>query len=160
VEVEEVINKLIKYLIQLFSAVLFSGCVPTQWKVAQIILIMKLGKPPNDLTSYQPISFLPIASKILENLLLKLVSVAEDNGFIPDHQFGFRKRHSTREQMHLIVQWIIETLENKQYCSAAFLDMSQVFDKIWHVRLLYKLRPFLSLNYFILLKSHLYSTFS
>jgi hypothetical protein len=59
----------IKYLTQLFIAVLLTGYFLAQWKVAQIIL--KPGKPPNKLTSYQPISLLPIASEVFETLLLK-----------------------------------------------------------------------------------------
>jgi hypothetical protein len=42
----------IKYLTQLFNAVLLKGYFPAQWKAAQIILILKPGKPPNELTSY------------------------------------------------------------------------------------------------------------
>jgi hypothetical protein len=41
----------IKYLAQLFNAVLLKGYFPAQWKVVQIILILKPGKPPNELTS-------------------------------------------------------------------------------------------------------------
>jgi hypothetical protein len=52
----------IKYLTQLFNAVLLKGNFPAQWKVAQIILILKPGKPPNELTSYWPIRLLPIVS--------------------------------------------------------------------------------------------------
>jgi hypothetical protein len=61
----------IKYLTQLFNAVLLKGYFPAQWKAAQIILILKLGKPPNELTSYWPISPLPIVSKVFEKLFLK-----------------------------------------------------------------------------------------
>jgi hypothetical protein len=57
----------IKYLAELFNAVLLKGYVPAQWKVAQVILILKPGKSPNELTSYQPISLLPIVSKVCEN---------------------------------------------------------------------------------------------
>jgi hypothetical protein len=73
----------------------------------------------------------------------------------PAHQFGFRKRHTTIEQTHRVVQRIHKALENKQYCSAAFLDMSQAFEKVWHTGLLYKLRQTLPLNYFFL-KSYLH----
>jgi hypothetical protein len=45
----------IKYLIQLFNAVFLKGYFSAQWKVEQIILILKSGKPPNELTSYRPI---------------------------------------------------------------------------------------------------------
>jgi hypothetical protein len=40
-----------KYLTQLFNAALLKGYFPEQWKVAQIILILKPGKPPTELTS-------------------------------------------------------------------------------------------------------------
>jgi hypothetical protein len=90
----------IKYLTQLFSAVLIKGYFPAQWKVTQIILILTPGKP-NKVTSYWPISLLPIAYKVFEKLLLKrLLPVIENNKFIPNHHFGFRQRHSTIEQTH------------------------------------------------------------
>jgi hypothetical protein len=99
-----------------------------------------------------------LLSKVFEKKLLKiLLPVVENNRLIPKHQFGFRQRHSAIEQMHRIVQRINKALENKQYCSAVFLDISQAFDKVWHTGLLYKLRQFLSLNYFLILKSYLHS---
>jgi hypothetical protein len=56
----------IKYLIQLFNAVLLK-----RYFLAQIILILKPGKPPNELISYRPISLLPIVSKVFEKMPLK-----------------------------------------------------------------------------------------
>jgi retron-type reverse transcriptase len=72
---------------------------------------------------------------------------------IPNHHFGFRQGHSTIEQTHHIVQRINEATETNQYCSAAILDISQAFDKIWHTGLLYKLRQSLLLNYYLILHS-------
>jgi hypothetical protein len=90
----------IKYLTQLFSAVLLNRYSLAQWKIAQITLILKPGKP-NELTSYRPISLLPIVSEVFEKLLLKrLLPIVEINGLIPNHQFSFRQRHSTIEQTH------------------------------------------------------------
>jgi hypothetical protein len=78
-----------------------------QWKATQIILILKPRKSLNELTSYWPISPLPIVSKVFEKLLLKkLLSVVENNRLIPNHEFGFRQRHSTIEQTHRIIQRI------------------------------------------------------
>jgi hypothetical protein len=85
--------------------------------------------------------------------------VVENNRLIFNHQFGFTQRHSTTEQTHRIVQRINEALETNQYCSTAFLDMSQAFDKVWHTGLLYKLRQSLPLNYYLILKSYLYSIY-
>jgi hypothetical protein len=50
-----------------------------------------------------------------------------------------------------------EALENEPHCSAAFVDISQAFNKVWHTGLLYKLRLSLPLNYFLVLKSYLHS---
>jgi hypothetical protein len=92
---------------------------------------LKSGKPLNELTSYRPLSLLPIVSKLFEKLLWKrLLPIVEINRLIPNHQFGFRQRHSIIQQTHRVVRKINEALENKQYCSAAFLDIFQAFDKV------------------------------
>jgi hypothetical protein len=62
--------------------------------------------------------------------LKRLLPRVENNGLIPNHQFSFRQRHSTIEQTHPIV-WINEALEKKPHCSAAFLDISQAFNKVY-----------------------------
>jgi hypothetical protein len=86
----------IKYITQLFTALLFKRYFPAQWKVTQIMLILKPRKPLNELTSYRPISLSPTVSKVFEKLLLKrLLPMVENNGLIPSHQFGFMQRYST-----------------------------------------------------------------
>jgi hypothetical protein len=66
-------------------------------------MILKPGKLPNKVDSYRPISLLPIMSKLFEKLLLiRLQSVITKKKQIPNHQFGFRKQHSTLEQVHRI----------------------------------------------------------
>jgi hypothetical protein len=90
---------------------------------------LQSGKPPNELTSHRPRSLLPIVSKVFEKLLLKrLLPIVEINRLITNHQFGFRQRHPTIQQTHR--RKINAALENEQYCSAAFLDISQAFDKV------------------------------
>jgi hypothetical protein len=108
----------IQYLTQLFNAILLRGYFPTHWKVAQIILIPKPGKPPHQLSSYRPVSLLPIASKVFEKLLLKrLLPQVEHANLTPNHQFGFRPRHSTIGQTHRLNRALTDAPENSQYCS-------------------------------------------
>jgi hypothetical protein len=81
---------------------MLTGYFPAQWKVAKIILHMKPGKPHNEPMSYRPISLLPILSKVYEKLLLRrLLPIVEKRRLLPDHQFGFRQRHSTIHQTQL-----------------------------------------------------------
>jgi Reverse transcriptase (RNA-dependent DNA polymerase)/Endonuclease-reverse transcriptase len=140
----------------LFNAILRTQHYPSQWKVAEVVMIPKPGKPPTEASSYRPVSLLPILSKVFEKLLLKrLMPILHHNRIIPDHQFGFRSEHSTIEQAHRLVEVIEESLERKQYCSAVFLDIKQAFDRVWHEGLLYKLKTAVPHPYYLLIKSYL-----
>lgn len=143
------------YLTQLYNAVLRTSFYPPQWKVAEIIMIVKPGKKPEHTASYRPISLLPIVAKVFEKLLLlRLKPIIENLHLIPKHQFGFRQHHSTIQQVHRIVNKIHKSFESGSYCTAAFLDIAQAFDKVWHDGLLYKLKIALPANYYTILKSY------
>lgn len=119
-------------------------------------MIAKPNKPDRELSSYRPISLLPILSKVFEKVLLRrLKPILSENEIIPDHQFGFRNNHATTEQVHRVVENITHALENKEYCTAAFLDVEKAFDKVWHTGLLYKLKKALPHAFFFLLKSYI-----
>jgi hypothetical protein len=75
--------------------------------------------------------------------------------WIPHHQFGFRQGHSTIQQIHRVTNIINKALEDRKYCAAVFLDVSQAFDRVLHSGLLYKIKQFLPPLYFHLLKSYL-----
>ena len=75
----------IKFITQLMNAILRLGHFPDQWKVAQIILIPKPGKPHTEVSSYRPISLLPILSKVFEKLLLKRLLITVENDVTYSH---------------------------------------------------------------------------
>lgn len=153
---KELPRKALVMLTTIYNSMLRLAYFPMTWKFAQIILIPKPGKPPNNVTSYRPISLLPIMSKIFERLLLKrLTKDVNLDEIIPSHQFGFREHHSTIQQSHRIVNTILTSLEEKKLCTAAFLDIQQAFDRVWHDGILYKLKHKLPTPYYILLKSYL-----
>lgn len=146
----------IKFLTYVFNAIMRLQHFPLQWKIAQVILLLKPGKPPQQTSSYRPISLLPILSKVLEIIILKKINpIIEEKGIIPDHQFGFRKHHSTIEQCNRVYKIARDSLENGQYCTAAFIDISQAFDKVWHQGLLFKLKQIFPLNIWAILHSYL-----
>jgi len=49
----------------------------------------------------------------------------------------------------------MKSLEARKLCTAAFLDVAQAFDKVWHTGLLYKLRAALPGPYYLFLKTYL-----
>lgn len=154
--IKELPNAGIIGLTQIFNAALRLEYVPDQWKVAEIIVINKPGKDPTNAASYRPISLLPISSKLLEILFLKrLMPEVAKAELIPSHQFGFRAKHGTIEQVHRLVTTINNSFERKEYSSAAFLDISQAFDRVWHDGLLFKILKALPINHFRFIKSYL-----
>jgi len=102
-----------------------------QWRVAQIIMIQKPSKSAELAASYRPISLLPVLSKLFEKLLLpRLLEIIERQKIIPNHPFEFRPRHATTEQIHRIVEKINRDMETGRHGTAAFLDVTQAFDKV------------------------------
>ncbi|GBP79921.1 Probable RNA-directed DNA polymerase from transposon X-element [Eumeta japonica] len=141
---KELPRKCLVFLTILFNATFRTSHVPTLWKTSQIVMIHKPGKPPNEASSYRPISLTPVLSKLWERIVLERLSPClEINYVIPDHQYGFRKHHSTIEQVHRVYSTIRQCLEQKEYCSAAFLDVQQAFDRVWHKGLLCKIKKIL-----------------
>ncbi|VVC38482.1 Reverse transcriptase domain [Cinara cedri] len=87
-------------LTHIYNAIIRTEYVPVQWKKAQVIMLLKPGKPSERVTSYRFISLLSSLSKLFEKLLLiRLKPLIEEKKLIPDHQFGFRNKHSTIDQL-------------------------------------------------------------
>ena len=153
---KELPRKAIIHLTHIYNAILRMEYIPEQWKRAQVIMLLKPGKPPENVASYRPISLLPSLSKLLEKLLLKrLKPIIERKNLIPEHQFGFRNKHSTIDQVHRVINVISKALEEKKYCCGVFLDVAQAFDKVWHKGFLIKLRDQLPHTWCALLESYL-----
>ncbi|PNF38784.1 RNA-directed DNA polymerase from mobile element jockey [Cryptotermes secundus] len=153
---KELPKKGLVMLTYIYNAMLRLSIWPKQLKTAEIILIPKPGKDPKELSSYRPISLLSIINKLFEKLLLRRLNMdLKPDEWMPPHQFGFRNHHSTIQQTHRIIHKINQALEDKQYCTSIFIDVSQAFDKVWHDGLLFKIKKVLPIKYFRLLKSYL-----
>ena len=61
-------------------------------------------------------------------------------------------KNSTIEQVNRVYARI--SLEEKQYFTAAFIDITQAFDKVWHPGLLYKIRCIFLDNLYQIIHSH------
>lgn len=149
-------RRCITLLTLIFNATLRLSYFPKIWKISEIIMIHKHGKSPYEASSYRPISLTPVLSKLWEKIfLIRLKDNMDHYNIVPQHQFGFRKHHSTIEQIHRVNNEIRRCFEMKLYCSAAFLDIQQAFDRVWHKGLLYKIKDKLPHSLFLIIKSYL-----
>lgn len=147
-------RKGVVFLTYIYNSILRTTYFPLQWKFSVIIALPKPGKPSHRADSNRPISLLPLCSKLFEKLLFQRIAPFLDSA-LPSHQFGFRSAHSTVHQLHRVVDYIAPGLESKCYINAAFLDVAQAFDRVWHDGLLYKLKESLPFTYYLILKSFL-----
>ena len=130
-------------------------CRPSKaLKFSEVILIPKLGKGLTKFVSYRPVRLLlPSISKLLEQLILQSTSPVL-NDTTPNHHFVFRQKRSTIQQCNRIARVSNKATDQKKY-SAAFLDVCQAFNKIWHDALLYNIKQNHPTQYYLRLKSYL-----
>ena len=73
---------------------LSSGTVPTEWKLANVVPLLKSGDP-HDISNYRPISLCSTVGKILEKIVCRLIiNHMYKGGIISDVQHGFFPKRS------------------------------------------------------------------
>ncbi len=104
--------------------------IPCSVKVARVLTLhKKLSK--NQVENYRPVSILPTASKVLEEVLRKqLAWYLEENGVLPSSQFGFRARRSTVQATGAAIHDWQEAKDKGLECGALQFDLSAAFDTI------------------------------
>ena len=93
--------------------------------------------------NYRPISLLPNFSKILEKIVSnRLIVFLEEHNLISEHQFGFRKGHSTIHPLMLFMNNLTSALNKNHFSIAIFCDLRKAFDTVNHGILLEKFNYF------------------
>ena len=88
-------------------------------------------------------SLLPICGKILEKIVFDQFYVfLNNNHLMSNSQSGFRPGDSCIYQLISITSNIFESFENYDETLALFFDISKTFDKVWHLRLIHKLKAY------------------
>ena len=134
-----ILNHQMLYLINLSIR---SGVFPNEWKRSTVIPLPKVNNPikVGDLHS---ITLLPIPSKITEKIIYgQLMDFLENNKYLNDNQFGFRKNKSTIGAAFKFVNDISSNNNKKTITSAIFIDYKKAFDSISHDILLTKSNSF------------------
>ena len=54
------------------------------------------------------------------------------HNLLSENQFGFRENYSTHMALINVIDQISKSMDEKQFCSGLFLDLSKAFDTIDH----------------------------
>ena len=88
---------------------------------------------PQNFTNYSPISILPSFSKPFEKLVYnRLQNYLIKNNILTNNQFGFRCKHDTSMAVIEMVDKIRIAIDNSEYSSGVFIDLSKTFDTLHH----------------------------
>ncbi|CAF3301997.1 unnamed protein product [Rotaria sp. Silwood2] len=134
---------LIQHLTTLFNHILNMGYIPSGWKNANIILLLKPNKDKQQPSSYRPISLLSCLGKLLEKIIKqRLMVILERRNILPEHQAGFRPRKSTLNNIIRLTKYAQNHLHStgrRRHAAVILFDIKAAFDSVWHDGLIYKL---------------------
>ncbi len=134
---------LIPVLTQLFQKSLNEGIFPDYWKLTNIFPIYKNKGDKQCKDNYRPIALTSCLSKLFEQIVNKrLLQHCISNNILSPNQSGFRKCDSTINQLLYIMHECYLKLELSNDLRYIFLDISKAFDRVWHDRLLLKLKSY------------------
>ena len=118
------------------------GIFPDSLKISKVVPLYRKDDQTN-LSNYRPISLLPSISKIFEKVLLEqLTTYLDNNNLIHNHQYGFRKRHSTEYAALHIVDYLNYEMDRKRTPTNIYLDLSKAFDSLSYTILITKLKHY------------------
>ena len=114
--------------------------VPSDWKKAQVCPLFKKGSK-QDPANYRPISLTCILCKTMEHIIASgLTKHFNQNDILYDLQHGFRERRSCETQLLQLIDDLARNMTEGKQTDLILLDFSKAFDKVNHLKLLYKLQ--------------------
>ena len=94
-------------MLALINASWCSGCVPSSWRRAHIIPILKSGKDPQAVSSYRPISLTSHLAKLAERMVgARLSHLLDSQHAVPPEQVGFRRGRAAEDSLARLIQTV------------------------------------------------------
>jgi ribonuclease HI len=132
-----------KTILKLFNYIWITGIIPTKWKQAVVIPILKKDKDPFEISSYRPVSLTSVAAKLMERLVNNRLNwYLESNSLLSNSQAGFRSNRSTNEHVVTLSQHIKDSMDKGNILTAVFVDFKGAYNCVWRELLLTKLAHF------------------
>ena len=124
----------------IFWVSLDSGTVPSDWKNVQVCPLFEKDDK-TDPANYRPISMTCILCKTMEHIIASnLCKHFNQNNILYDLQHGFREKRSCESQLIQLVEDLARGMTSGKQSDLILLDFSKAFDKVNHLKLLYKLQ--------------------
>lgn len=121
--------KTIKNYTIIFNNAINHCYFPVNWKCAKVLPLLKIGKAPEKISSYRPISLTPAWSKVFEIVIDNEISAyCKQHKIIPNNQFRFKVNHSITYAIHKVTSGILKHLDKNEIVAAALRNLEKAFD--------------------------------
>jgi hypothetical protein len=106
-------------MLKVFNQIWMSNRNVEAWKGHLVILLLKLGKDPKSAASYRPIALTSCIRKTYERILKSRLNwYLEEGSLLPASQNGFRRHHSTMDNVVEFTTDLKVSLSNNMYLLA------------------------------------------
>jgi hypothetical protein len=127
-------------LTKLFNEFLQTKSFPKTWMSTLFFFLHKKGSF-DDPNNYRSLAIEePFLKVFMTAITLRLSTFAEENGLLPDFQFGFRKSLSTVSAISVLKQCVENAFRRRKRVYACFVDYKKAFDLVNRDKLFVKLQ--------------------
>jgi hypothetical protein len=153
---KKIIHVIAPTLAYLVNVCLAENTFPSILKIARTVPVYKKG-PRDQVSSFRPISLIPIFAKVFEAVMLEqLFDYFDFHCLLVPAQFGFRRGKSTVLAVDSLLQRILAAFESREVMTVTLCDLSKAFECISHDMLISKLAKYgLSDNALEMIRSYL-----
>ena len=137
---KQCVDAYLPYLTVTINYSLRENIFPEELKRSEVIPLYKKLDPLKK-ENYRPVSLLPHVSKVFERIIYKQINTYMEDK-LSKYLTGFRKSHGTQHLLVTMLEKWKKAVDNGEYVSALFLDLSKAFDTINHDLLLAKLKAY------------------
>ena len=119
-----------------FNLVFGGGVIPESWSIGVINPIFKNKGNRKDPANYRPITLVSCFGKVFTSILNNRLTLFSDEiNLISSSQAGFRKGHSTCDNICILHSLINLYLSKQKKLFCTFIDFTAAFDKVWRTGL-------------------------